>query len=82
MRLQIAPYAARSSALFRMSVKTAYGGTDGWACSAEAGQLPSGDLMEEVKQRGGQLGANVLVFDCGAPGTVGQCMCAVTGYVE
>jgi hypothetical protein len=46
------------------------------------GGLPSQSVLDEVKARGAKLGANIVVFQCAAPGTVGGSWCVVRGFRE
>ena len=50
--------------------------------SGKTGGLPDQDLMDELIAEGKKRGANVLIFDCASPGTVGSARCDMTGYYE
>jgi hypothetical protein len=46
------------------------------------GGLPDSGLMDQIRHRAAALGANVLVFDCGPAGNVGQAWCTARGFAE
>jgi hypothetical protein len=70
VEIRLKPEQSTAPVLFEMKIFTKVVG------------LPSQDLMVEIKQEAAKLGANVLVFDCGAPGTVGQRLCVARGHRE
>jgi hypothetical protein len=44
------------------------------------GGLPDQDFLNEIKIKGAELGANILLFDCGSPGSVSENFCTVRGF--
>jgi hypothetical protein len=56
--------------------------TGQWWNLASCGGLPDADNLEAVRRKAAQLGATVLLADCGSPGTVGACRCTFRGYRE
>jgi len=50
--------------------------------SGRTGGLPGQELMNEMISEGKRRGANVLIFECGSPGTVSQSRCNMRGYFE
>jgi hypothetical protein len=50
--------------------------------SGRTGGLPGQAMMDEMIAEGKRRGANVLLFECGAPGTVGASRCNMRGYLK
>jgi hypothetical protein len=69
VEIRLAPDSSSAPVLFEMKTNSSL-------------QLPSDDILDKMKQEGAKLGANVLVFNCGAFGTVGEELCVARGHRE
>lgn len=69
--IRLAPYVPPGRPVVQMSMRVG---------TATGTGLPQGELMDEVKRTAAAAGATVLVFDCGAAGSIGHGECVATGY--
>lgn len=71
VEVRVTPQTSYGKLLFEETIiKNQYGG------------LPTKKFLEVIKEEGAKLGANVLIFQCAAIGSVGQGSCMVRGYSE
>jgi hypothetical protein len=72
VEIRAVPQSSTGTLLFEMRVENPAGTTG----------IPSGSLLQEVKAEAARRGANVLIFNCAAPGTVQFRVCRAQGYRE